>query len=91
MKKPYEKPRLYAESFALTEHIAACAPNPDGAYASFKDGNTCTYTDANLVVFLDAGIGCDMGLFDDPNNPNLDDIGMMCYNAFSTADMLFSS
>ena len=83
---------LYAESFALSEHIAACrVMGSDAAYATFKDAATCTFVDANLVLFTSTVIGCDMSLFDDPDNPDLAELGLMCYNAFSSAETLFSS
>ena len=43
MKKNYETPALFAESFLLTEHIAACdilgkpnSPSPDSCTYSFE-------------------------------------------------------
>ena len=50
MKKPYQKPMLYAESFALVEHIADCS----GAIPQNKDragafnSTDCTYEDPSF-------------------------------------------
>lgn len=96
MRKAYEKPKLYAESFVLTEHIASCRVDGLGTnsaiYATFKNGNAdgeCTFVDSNLVLFYNSH--CDMDLFDDPSNPSVDELGIECYNAFSSAGTLFSS
>ena len=46
MKKPYQKPMLYAESFQLVEHIAGCGYNlkQNGDVSGFTDDwNTCTW------------------------------------------------
>ena len=46
MKKTYQKPRVYAESFELLEHIASCKANQGMTSVTYRDGNACTYTDA---------------------------------------------
>ena len=51
MKKPYQKPRVYAESFELLEHIASCKANQDITSVTYRDGKACSYTDANVTLF----------------------------------------
>lgn len=36
MKKPYQKPALYAENFALCDHIAGACTNNNGYVISFQ-------------------------------------------------------
>lgn len=89
MKQVYSKPRLFAESFELIEHIAGniCAIDKDqGIYATFSSDNAhqgkgCQFVDSNLSVFI--ATGCEM---------SLDDLGEVnCYNAFSNTASMFSS
>ena len=65
MKKTYQKPELYAESFLLQEHIAACSAYAQSVtYASHNDGRTCyfeTNTDdfGQIKLFLNTDVaGC---------------------------------
>ena len=53
MKKAYKKPRLFAETFELLEHISSCktGTGTGAPVVSYRDGNSCTYTDANLTLF----------------------------------------
>ena len=65
----------------------------EGVHATFKSGaidSGCTFVDSNLVLYINPDI-CDMDLFDDPANPNVEELGVECYNAFSSASTLFSS
>lgn len=54
MKKPYQKPLVYVETFELLEHIASCKANQDVTSVTYRDGNTCTYTDANVTLFYNS-------------------------------------
>ena len=66
MKQPYEKPMLYAECFALTEHIAGC-----GIYGKTNHTNArnCSFDIGNgLYAFYDGltKSGCSYGIdYDD--------------------------
>lgn len=95
MRKTYNKPVLYAESFELLEHIASCRVDGLGTdskvYATFKDGSAtgdCTFVDANITLFYNNN--CDLDLFDD-GDYDVSHLGLDCYNAFSTPNTLFSS
>lgn len=97
MRKTYEKPVLFAESFELLEHIAACRVDGLGTdskiYATFKNGGPdgeCTFVDDNIRMFYNSN--CDMSLFEDEDEPySIAQLNLKCYNAFSTPDTLFSS
>ena len=88
MKKVYIKPKLYAETFSLAEHIAGvCVIDKDnGIYATFsadnaRTGGSCTFVDSNIAVFAN-GYCLD----------TLEELGEVdCYNAFSNNDSMFSS
>ena len=62
MRKSYQKPALFAETFELTEHIANC----EGAYnqreyaTRFKEGIGCQYYDPSTGerFFLAGGTAC---------------------------------
>lgn len=58
LKKPYEKPALYAESFRLVEHISSlCA----GTYGQAKqaDALTCVYMIGDEAMFYSgSGVAC---------------------------------
>ncbi len=88
MKKIYQKPMAYAESFIMVEHVASgCVVDKDhGVYAGYLDNTNCAFVDSNIVIFPDTTVckGMDLGLFDnvedflDPNQNVLE-----CYNTFS--------
>ncbi|MBR0066603.1 MAG: hypothetical protein IJQ00_03320, partial [Kiritimatiellae bacterium] len=71
MKKAYEKPILYAESFELMEHVAGdCAVNDGFAGAHWRDPGSCRYdliaeggAATGQALFYSSGNGCDMDLF----------------------------
>lgn len=56
MKKPYSAPRLYAERFALYEHISGCgAPS---AVKLMADRGSCGYAlDSSGVAIFNMGVG----------------------------------
>ena len=100
MKKAYKKPRLFAESFELLEHIASCKANQDVTTVTYRDRNSCTYTDANVTLFNLGVDGCtneyylegEGSLFDDFDdyiNSYLIDRGG-CYNAFTDGNFFAS-
>ena len=81
MRKTYEKPLLYAEGFALLEHISAgCA-----YMANF--GNDCQIEVDGITFFtLDAGCndqdGFDLLGKEDATLEDFYAINMRCYNSF---------
>ena len=96
MKKPYVKPFVYAESYALMEHVALnCVVNDDFQGAKHRNANDCAYVDDNLALFVNDSKGCDTGLFSfaglEPSVENLPAIGVECYNSFLITGNLFAS
>ncbi len=97
MKSAYIKPMLYAEAFALAEHIAGGC-----AYVT-NFGNTCPIDEAGVVFFTSAqGSGCNedainMMTFNgiDPATASVEDIiqkiNPTCYNSFADFTALFTS
>ena len=95
MKKTYQKPRVYAESFELLEHIASCAVRDGITNATYRDRDSCSYTDGDITLFYDSGNGClnNYGpMYDSPD----DFLGVLggedsgCYNAFSNGNTFAS-
>ena len=90
MKKPYQKPQMYAESFELLEHIASCKANQDITTVTYRNGKECTYTDANVTIFNPGVTGCTNEYYNEIDYDNFD--GYLasytaehsggCYNAF---------
>ena len=62
MRKSYQKPALYAETFELVEHIANCegAFNQRGYSMRFKEGIGCQYYDPSTqeTFFIEGGTAC---------------------------------
>ena len=91
MKKTYTKPMVYAESFAMLEHIAACTIG-QGYSATLRDtagDNACAYTDNGLTVFPNEGV-CG-GSYNERQYGSWDaymaavyGANTTCYNAFQT-------
>ena len=97
MKKPYQKPRVYAESFELLEHIASCKANQDITSVTYRDGHACTYTDADLTLFYEDNKSCKNDYFNLEDYDNFDDylasfaVGRGgCYNAFTDGNFFAS-
>ena len=100
MKKPYQKPRVYVETFELLEHISSCKYNHDITTVTYRDGNACTYTDANLTLFYPSNNGCTNGYYDPNDDSMYDDFDDYlasfgvdrggCYNAFSDGNFFAS-
>ena len=91
MKKTYEKPSLYAETFQMTEHIASgCVldKKDDGSWNAapqFNLENECAMWmsgDPDFAFFRDGWGGCKY---------NTGTMDMGCYNSFVTPDTAFSS
>ena len=102
MKKPYQKPRVYAESFALLEHIASCTANTDVTNVTYRDRNSCTYNDMNVTLFnVDAsgnGLNGCVNEYFDPAMESFDEYlasfkpenGGGCYNSFADGNFFAS-
>ena len=85
MRKTYESPRLYAESFELTEHISAC--NILHSAIGFSDpNNACGYSlnafepgenDPILFIMDIDGTRCT-----DAGDMSQVEVGGLCYNYF---------
>ena len=96
MKKPYNKPRMYAETFQLLEHISSCAVAPGETTVNYRDKNSCSYIEADIALFYNSGRGCLNNYSDMFSSPedflaSLDpeDSGG-CYNAFSNGNVFAS-
>ena len=86
MKKQYQKPVLYAETFALVEHIARCAP-PNAEYdrANYGDINSCGFNigapGSGMTLF--GNDNCALAPFlTDYSMQGAKDAGFQCYNSF---------
>ena len=95
MKKAYVKPVLYAERFAIAEHISSCVYQTNF-------GVSCPIADAGVTFFTTTEIGCTQeGMFliqnstgKNPVDATVEDlIGMdiTCYNALQDYHSLFNS
>ena len=101
MKKTYQKPVLFAESFRLVDCIAANCGKGDASMSTvhpYQSATACTYTDDGLTIFTDSGIGCDMSWYDEEIyqgdlNAFISDMqngSTNCYNAFSSGSPFLS-
>ena len=82
MKKQYSKPSLYAERFAVSEHIASCL-----LVATW--GSDCPYSDHGLSLFTEScgDVAAEYWSFltDDTSqwtHENVAQLGLECYNSF---------
>lgn len=95
MKKRYQKPNLFAESFELMEHVAgSCYTTDQNPYpATYRDGDACTYTDpgkggTGFTMFSGNNSACVSAMeqisFDELSFGSLEEflITMGCYHAF---------
>lgn len=97
MKKPYAKPMLYAESFALVEHIAG------GCAHVTNFGNQCPISEAGVVFFTSEAAGCNgdgismiefqygEGSAANVTVEQLIGMNIQCYNSFADFSLLFTS
>lgn len=99
MKKAYEKPRVYVETFDLLEHIASCNANTSMTDVNYRDSGSCTYKSGAVTLFTqDGGHGCNNEYFAggdwDDFNQYLDSFkpenGGGCYNAFADGNFFAS-
>ena len=88
MKKVYEKPMLYAESYELAEHIAGGCALDDMNTRTPRSLESCGFRISNgTVAFQDQG-NC-VGWWDDFWNKPIDDV--FCYNTFLDTEAMFAS
>lgn len=98
MKKPYVKPAVYAESFALMEHVAGGCIVPDN-FAGAQHRNTdCGYDIGGIVLFTKQTTDCLEGaeLFEyagvEPGMDAAELLNLECYNSFyDPSNKLFAS
>lgn len=95
MKKTYSKPKLYAESFELAEHIASCSVQQGVTAVSYRDASSCSYAEGGLALFNVGVTGCPDS-YDPESFDSLDEyLDIMtdrskCYNAFSNGNFFAS-
>ncbi len=90
MKKIYEKPMLYAESYELVEHVAGNCALDGMNTPTHRDVDTCGFRiNGNSAIAFQKESVC-TGWFDPlfPDQP-LDDI--FCYNTFLDQAAMFAS
>ena len=95
MRKQYAKPKLYAERFALVEHISGGC-----AYVTYF-GNGCPIEEAGMTFFVDANtcsedvemLWTGAGVTDTSQRTiqNLSLLNLQCYNSFADFSQLFTS
>ena len=95
MKKVYAKPKLYAESFQLTEHMAAgCGyqtnfgngcPIEEGGVTFFANETSCS--DDAVMLWLAAKVDNEA----ERSIENLSLLNVKCYNAIVDFNQLFNS
>lgn len=96
MKKTYQKPNLYAETFELCEHIADCTVLQSVTTATYRTRESCSYSDANISLFNPDVNGCvndyKENMFDDFDDflASLEVDRGGCYNAFSDGNFFAS-
>ena len=94
-RKKYYKPLLFAESFALSEHISA------GCYYQTNFGNQCPIDEAGMLFFTNAQscsedvemLWVGAGVTDETQRTveNLSLLNIQCYNSFADFSQLFTS
>lgn len=93
MKKVYTKPSLFAERFALAEHIAGCSN-----VVNF-DMDSCGAIKINDMTLFNTGCGSYSDSWWEANDvapgersfEKLDELGIQCYNAATSPSALFVS
>lgn len=73
MRKEYSKPRLFAESFEVCEHISRSCPNVPSGSTTFKDngnGETCGWRllgpgNDEIILFYETFVGTCNEIVDD--------------------------
>ncbi len=94
MKKVYQKPSFYAETFQLVEHVASCNAGESITTVNYRDKTSCSYQDNDVIIFLDGVSNCqttelnyDHSMFDSFQDYIL---SLECYNAFSDGNVFAS-
>ena len=90
-KKQYSQPVIYAERFALAEHISSCL------YTA-NLGNGCPIAEAD-ITFFNTSCGTEVaGMWEfagvNPDLAKLEDLSKLnvqCYNSFRDLNTLFTS
>ena len=99
MKKTYQKPELFAESFALAEHISAGCADTGSYSVNNSSAWTCVLTSGSTTMFMLDGKCSDAS---QPIDPDLyesaaemdeyigDLLGGLCYTTYSNGPMISS-
>ncbi len=89
MKKAYNKPELYVESFQLSQSIASTCSVAAGGNSlgspSHDSKSTCGWDLGNMVLWVDSSTGCNKSL-----DVDADFLGM-CYNTPNGGNTIFGS
>lgn len=88
MKKVYEKPMLYAESYELAEHIAGGCALDGMNTPTTRDLGSCGFEISNGTVAFQSQSVCE-GWWDDFWDKPIDDV--FCYNTFLDTAAMFAS
>lgn len=99
MKKKYSKPMLFAETFELVEHIAAC--EGDLAYQTHHDQGKCAVTlsgkdGSGGTIFTASITDCLTGqVYNPADDPSGELLAILlnqskCYNTFNAGTMYSS-
>ena len=90
MKKVYEKPMLYAESYELVEHVAGGCALDGMNTPTHRDLDSCGFRvngSSGTIAFQDPDT-C-VGWWDEFWNKPIDDV--FCYNTFLDTAAMFAS
>ena len=99
MKKAYEKPRVYVETFELLEHIASCNANTNMTDVNYRDSGSCNYKSGEVTLFTeDGGHGCTNEYYAGGDYDSFQEYlesfkpvnGGGCYNAFADGNFFAS-
>ena len=88
MKKAYNKPELYVESFQLSQSIAsACVAAGGNSFGSpnHASKDTCGWSLVSMVLWVDSSTGCNKFLDVDA------DFQGICYNTPNDGNTIFGS
>ena len=84
MKKTYEKPMLYAETFELMEHIASGSCLNATTPTTFADYSCPYYAEGYGIIFMDGNASCtDIQHFDEGD---VSQDPLTCYQGIATAN-----
>ena len=90
MKKVYEKPMLYAESYELAEHVAGGCALDDMNQPTLRSLESCGFraNGKSGAIAFQSQSTC-VGLWDDFWDKPIDDV--FCYNSFLDTAAMFAS